>query len=52
MLKNYLKQLKKEVDIMNNNMYLLTDEVKLCKQDYDEREKLIKEFKEMPEEFF
>ena len=37
---------------MNNNMYLLTDEVKLCKQDYDEREKLIKEFKEMPEEFF
>ena len=37
---------------MNNNKYLLTDEEKLCKQDYDEREKLIKEFKEMPEEFF
>ena len=27
-----------------NNKYLLTDEVELCKQDFDEREKLIRIF--------
>ena len=37
---------------MSKNKYLLTDEVELCEQDYAEREKLIKEFREMPEEFF
>lgn len=37
---------------MSKSKYLLTDEVELCEQDYDEREKLIKEFREMPEEFF
>lgn len=37
---------------MSKSNYLLTDEAELCEQDYYEREKLIKEFKEMPEEFW
>lgn len=37
---------------MSKNLYFLTDEVELCEQDRAEREKLIKVFSEMPEEFF
>lgn len=37
---------------MSNNKYLLTDEIEICKQDYEERKILIHEFRKMPEEFF
>lgn len=37
---------------MKKEKYLLTDETKICDEDYEERKKLIEEFKKMPEEFF
>lgn len=37
---------------MMNNKYLLTDETSISEEDYSEREKLVKKFKGMPEDFF